>query len=79
MSAMDALEGLLMAAIISSIAILASVLAPTVAFLVITLVSLKGTQPSDRPDILRALAALPHRRDWRAAWMPRARSRRAIR
>lgn len=76
---MDALEGLLMAAAISSIAILASVLAPTVAFLVIALVSLKGTQPSDRPAILRALAALPHRRDRRAARLPGARSRRAIR
>jgi hypothetical protein len=79
MSAMDALEGLLMAAVIYSIAILASVLAPTVAFLMITLVSLKGTQPADRPAILRALAALPRHRDQRAPQLPGVRSRRAIR
>lgn len=79
MSAMDALEGLLVAAVISSIAILVGVLAPTVAFLVIALVSLKGTQPSDRPAILRALAPLCHRRDQRATRLPGARSRRAIR
>jgi hypothetical protein len=70
MSAMDALEGLLVAAVISSIAILASVLAPTVAFLVIALVSLKGTQPSDRPAILRALAPLSHCRDQCAIRLP---------
>jgi hypothetical protein len=79
MSAMDALEGLLMAAVISSIAILASVLAPTVAFLAIALVSLRGTRPADRPAILRALAALPRRRDQRASRLPGVRSRRAIR
>jgi hypothetical protein len=66
MSAMDALKGFFMAAVIASTAILASVLAPTVAVLMIALVSLKGTQPADRPAILRALAALPHRRDQRA-------------
>ena len=75
---MDALEGPLVAAVISSIAILASVLAPTVAFFVIALVSLKGTQPSDRPAILRALAPLSHRRDRCATGLPGARSRRAI-
>jgi hypothetical protein len=75
MSAMDALEGLLVAAVISSIAILA----PTVAFLVIALVSLKGTQPSDRPAILRALAPLSHRRAQRATRLPGPKSRRAIR
>jgi len=79
MSAMDALKGLLVAAVIASTAILASVLAPTVAFLMITLVSLKGTQPADRPAILRALAALPRRRDQRAPRLPGVRSRRAIR
>jgi hypothetical protein len=79
MSAMDALEGLLVAAIISSIAILASVLAPAIAFLVIALVSLKGTQPADRPVILRALAVLARCRDRRAPWMPGIGSRRAIR
>lgn len=79
MSAMDALEGLLVAAVISSIAILVGVLAPTVAFLVIALVSLKGTQPSDRPAILRALAPLSHRRNQPATRLPGARSRRAIR
>jgi hypothetical protein len=78
MSAMDALEGLLLAAVIASTAILASVLAPTVAFLVIALVSLKGTQPADRPAILRALAALPRRRDQPAPQPPGVRSRRAI-
>jgi hypothetical protein len=78
MSAMDAPEGLLMAAVIASTAILASVLAPTVAFLMIALVSLKGTQPADRPAILRALVALPRRRDQRAPQPSGARSRRAI-
>jgi hypothetical protein len=79
MSAMDALEGLLVAAVISSIAILVGVLAPTVAFLVIALVSLKGTQPSDRPAILRALAPLSYRRAQRATRLPGPKSRRAIR
>jgi hypothetical protein len=79
MSAMDALKGLLMAAVISSIAVLASVLVPTVAFLVIALVSLKGTQPADRPAILRALAALVRRDDRRAPRLTGAGSRRAIR
>jgi len=45
----------------------------------ITLVSLKGTQPADRPAILRALAALPRHRDQRAPHLPGVRSRRAIR
>jgi hypothetical protein len=76
---MDALEGRLMAAVIYSIAILASVLAPTAAFLVIALVSLKGVRPADRPAILRALAALPRRRDQRAPRLPDVSSRRAIR
>lgn len=78
MSAMDALEGLLVAAVIYSIAILASALAPTVAFLVIALVSLKGTRPADRPAILRALATLPLHRHQRAPRLPSVRSRRAI-
>ena len=47
-----------MAAIVASIAILTGVLAPVLAFLVIALVSLKGTQPADRAAILRALAGL---------------------
>jgi len=76
---MDALEGPLMAAIISSIAILASALAPTIAFLVIALVSLKGTQPADRPAILRALTALARRGDRRVPRLPGVGSRRAIR
>jgi hypothetical protein len=59
---MDALEALLMAAVINSFANLASVLAPTVAFLLIALVSPKGNRPADRPAILRALAALPSQR-----------------
>ena len=67
-----------MAAVIASIAILASVLAPTVAFLMIALVSLKGTQPADRPAILRALAALPRRGDQCVPRPPGAGSRRAI-
>jgi hypothetical protein len=50
-----------MAAILPSLFILAITLTPTVAFLVIALVSLQGTQPADRPAILRALATL-HRR-----------------
>jgi len=76
---MDALKGLLVAAVIASTAILASVLAPTVAFLMITLVSLKGTQPADRPAILHALVALPRRRDQRGLQPSGVRSRRAIR
>jgi hypothetical protein len=48
------------------------------AFRVIALVSLKGTRPSDRPAILRALAPLSHHRDQRNARLPGARSRRAI-
>lgn len=76
---MDALKGLLVPAIISSIAILTSVLAPTIAFLAIALVSLKGTQPADRPAILRALAALARCRDRRARRLPSVGSRRAIR
>lgn len=77
---MDAPEGLLMAAVIASTAILASVLAPTVAFLMIALalISLKGAQPADRPAILCALAALPRRRDQRVPQPPGARSRRPI-
>lgn len=55
---MDALKRLLMAAVIFSIAVLVGVLAPAVTFLAIVLVSLKGTQPAERPPILRALALL---------------------
>lgn len=76
---MDALEGLLVVAIVTSIAILASALAPTVAFLVIALVSLKGTQPADRPAILRALAALPRDRDLSTPQLADARSWRTVR
>jgi hypothetical protein len=76
---MDALEGLLVAAVISSIAILASVLAPVIAFLVIALVSLKGTQPADHPAILRALAALARPGDRRALRLPGEGSRRSVR
>jgi hypothetical protein len=79
MSAMDALEGLLVAAIISSIAILASILAPTIVFLVIALAALKGTQPADRPAILRALVALARRGGRHASQLPGVGSRRAIR
>jgi len=50
-----------MAAILPSLVFLAITLTPTLAFLVIALVSLKGTRPADRPAILRALATL-HRR-----------------
>jgi hypothetical protein len=76
---MDALEGLFLAAVIYPIAILVGVLAPTVAFLVIALVSLKGTRPADRPTILIALSALLPHRDEHAPREPRGRSRRAIR
>lgn len=50
-----------MAAVLPSLVFLAITLTPTVVFLVIALVSLKGTRPADRPAILRALATL-HRR-----------------
>ena len=60
---MDALKRLLMAAVIFSIAVLVGVLAPAVTFLAIALVSLKGTQPAERPAILRALALMPRHRD----------------
>jgi hypothetical protein len=73
---MDALKGPLMAAVIFSIAVLAGVLAPAVTFLVISLVSLKGTQPAERPAILRALALLP-RRDEHAPQLPGAASGRS--
>ena len=76
---MDALEGLLMAVVISSIAILASVLAPAIAFLVIARVSLKGTRPADRPAILRSLAVLTRHGDQRTPRLPSVGSRRAIR
>lgn len=52
-----------MVAVFSAIAILASILAPVIAFLVIALVSLRGPQPAERAVILRALAALAHRGD----------------
>jgi hypothetical protein len=68
-----------MAAVISSIAILASVLIPVIVFLVIALASLKGTQPADRPAILRALATLVRRGERRVPQPPGAGSRRAIR
>jgi hypothetical protein len=56
-----------MAAVLPSLVLLGATLIPTVAFLVIALVSLKGTRPADRPAILRALAALTalHRRNGR--------------
>jgi hypothetical protein len=57
------LEGLLMGAIFYSVAVLVSVLAPTAAFLVIALVSLRGTKPAERAAILRSLAALRQGRD----------------
>jgi uncharacterized paraquat-inducible protein A len=63
-----------MAAIIASIAILASVLVPAFAFLVIALVSLKGTQPADRAAILRALAELPRHRNQGNPRLPGPRS-----
>jgi hypothetical protein len=66
-----------MAAVIFSMAILASVFAPAVTFLMIALVSLKGTQPAERPAILRALALLPRRRDERAPQLPGAASGRS--
>jgi hypothetical protein len=47
-----------MAAITYSVAILLSIVAPTAAFLVIALVSLRGTKPAERVAILRSLAAL---------------------
>lgn len=59
------LEGLLMAAFVYSVAILLSVLAPTATFLVIALVSLRGTKPAERTAILRSLAALRQDRDQR--------------
>ena len=76
---MDALEGLLMAAVIFSIAVLASALVRMIALLVIALVSLKGTQPADRPAILRALAVLAHRGERRVPQLASAGPRRAIR
>ncbi len=76
---MDALEGLLMAAVIFSIAVLASVLTPVIGFLLIALVSLNGTQPADRPAILRALAALTRRGERRVPQLPSPGPRRAIR
>jgi hypothetical protein len=60
-----------MAAVIFPLVVLVGVLAPAVTFLVISLVSLKGTQPAERPAILRALALLP-RRDERAPQFPGA-------
>ena len=72
---MDALKRLLMAAVIFSIAVLVGVLAPAVTFLAIALVSLKGTQPAERPAILRALALLPRHRDEHGPQVPGAASR----
>ena len=74
---MDALKGLLMAAVIFSIAVLTGVLAPAVTFLAIALVSLKGTQPAERPAILRALALLSRRSDEHAPQLPGAASGRS--
>ena len=74
---MDALKRLLMAAVIFSIAVLVGVLAPAVTFLAIALVSLKGTQPAERPAILRALALLPGRRDEHGPQLPGAASGRS--
>ena len=50
-----------MAAVLPALVFLAITLTPTVVFLVIALVSLKGARPADRPANLRALATL-HRR-----------------
>lgn len=72
---MDALKRLLMATVIFSIAILVGVLAPAVTFLAIALVSLKGTQPAERPAILRALALMPRHRDEHGPQLPGAASR----
>ena len=74
---MDALKGLLMAAVIFSIAVLTGVLAPAVTFLAIALVSLKGTQPAERPAILRALALLSRRSDEHTPQLPSAASGRS--
>lgn len=63
-----------MAAIIASIAILASVLAPVLVFLVIALVSLKGTQPADRAAVLCALAELTRHREQGNSRLPGPRS-----
>ncbi len=45
-------------AVLPSLLLLGVTFAPTIAFLVIALVSLKGTRPSDRPAILCALSTL---------------------
>ena len=74
---MDALKGLLMAAIIFSIAVLVGVFAPTVTFLAIALVSLTDTQPAERPAILRALAHLPRCGNEHASLLLGAASRRS--
>jgi hypothetical protein len=50
-----------MAAIMPSLLLIGLALARTLTFLIIALVSLKGTQPAQRPAILRALAALRSR------------------
>ena len=71
---MDALKRLLMAAVIFSIAVLVGVLAPAVTFLAIVLVSLKGTQPAERPPILRALALLSRHGDEHGPELPGAAS-----
>jgi|GEM_PF-5728524 hypothetical protein len=67
-----------MAAVIYVAAILSGALIPTVAFLVIALVSLKGTKPAARPDILRALAALHRRRGPRLSRLPAPSGRREV-
>jgi hypothetical protein len=53
--------GMVMAALTALLVLSGVILAPTVAFLVIALVSLRGTQPADRPAILRGLAMLKRR------------------
>jgi hypothetical protein len=59
--------GMVMAALTALLILSGVALAPTVAFLVIALVSLRGTQPADRPTILRGLATLKRRGDDRIA------------
>ena len=68
--------GMVMAALTALLVLSGVVLAPTVAFLVIALVSLRGTQPADRPAILRGLAMLKRRGDehgasWWRVWSSR--------
>jgi len=61
-----------MAALTAFLVLCGVTLAPTVAFLVIALVSLRGTQPAERPAILEGLAMLSRRDEERAAGWWRA-------